>query len=426
MAFVMRAASSARPEEARHATTGSSPRGLHPRGLRRHAATTVSGPATPPRTPTVAATRESSASPACLAVGLAGYRLGHVMRTSRILAELHRRGHRIVVYTAGTPARYLRETQPELCVHELPALRYVQAQGRVSYAASAAVNLPVLARAPATLRALSASLVAEGARAVLVDFEPFLPRAARRLGLPYVSLNHPDVLLAARRPDQPSRWITFLVVRTLIRLYNARPDLHLVSSFYDAPLPPGSRRVGPIYREAVLAAQGRVEDQGFVLVYADPRTETLLARAFGGSELRFRIYSDRPAPAAVPRNFEYLRPGLGFVDDLRRCRAVVSNSGHQTMSEALLLGKPLLAVPQAWQYEEHLNALHLERSGGGAVARHAELHAALPRLLARLDEYRDASRRWRPQDGFSVEDGAGDVLSALREFLAARGLSPGP
>ena len=55
----------------------------------------------------------------------------------------------------------------------------------------------------------------------------------------------------------------------------------------------------------------------------------------------------------------------GFLRDLARADAVIAHAGNQLISEALHLGKPMLAIPVPSQHEQHVNGFYLERIGGG-------------------------------------------------------------
>ena len=54
-----------------------------------------------------------------------------------------------------------------------------------------------------------------------------------------------------------------------------------------------------------------------------------------------------------------------FVEDLAASRALISTAGNQLVGEALYLGKPVLAMPERGNYEQHINAHFLEQCGGG-------------------------------------------------------------
>jgi uncharacterized protein (TIGR00661 family) len=350
-----------------------------------------------------------------IGIALAGFRLGHTMRMSRVILALRSLGHRVVVYTADEGARYLAETMPDVPLHTVPSLYYVQRQGRVDYLRTAVPGAIRIATSPWIVRRMEDELRDENVRLLLVDFEPFVSRAAKRLGIPRVSVNHQDVMRACHRPDRPSQAVSFAVVQTLIRCYVPRVDLRVISSFFRVPVPENVHLVGPVFRREVLAARERVETGDSILVYADPLVQEILMRHFAGGRERFVVFTDHP-PAAPPPGFTFRPVGMEFVETLRTCKAVVASGGHQLSSEALLLGKPKLTVPQKGQYEERLNALYVEKTGGGRLSSHRSVAADLPDFLAGLPAHREALARLPGLPDFNLEDGTKAILDLLQPF----------
>jgi uncharacterized protein (TIGR00661 family) len=98
-----------------------------------------------------------------------------------------------------------------------------------------------------------------------------------------------------------------------------------------------------------------------------------------------------------------------FVHDLARCACVVSTAGHQLISEACFLGKPMLAIPEPGQYEQYINAFYLEKVGGG---RRCDLKALSPRLV---QDFADSAAP-RPRRS---ANGAAEVAKIIRAELAS-------
>ena len=86
-------------------------------------------------------------------------------------------------------------------------------------------------------------------------------------------------------------------------------------------------------------------------------------------------------------NIAYSCAGEGFDRALRSCSGVITTAGHQTISEALVPGKPLLVIPQHAQYEQLLNVKMLAASKRGTFCFIENFAAALPRFLKRLSAF---------------------------------------
>jgi len=81
-------------------------------------------------------------------------------------------------------------------------------------------------------------------------------------------------------------------------------------------------------------------------------------------------------------------------------RAILKAGGFSLMSEAVYLGKPMLAMPLFGQFEQALNSRYLEREGYGLAA--TELTAeTVERFIDGLDGYRDRLAGYE-QDGNDV------------------------
>ena len=113
--------------------------------------------------------------------------------------------------------------------------------------------------------------------------------------------------------------------------------------------------------------------------------------ALRASGIPCRVYGMRggPAEGTTDANLEFKpRSNEEFVEDLRTARGVVAGGGFSLMSEAVYLGKPMLAMPLFGQFEQALNSRYLEREGYGVAA--TELTpAVLDRFAAGLDGFRD-------------------------------------
>jgi len=55
------------------------------------------------------------------------------------------------------------------------------------------------------------------------------------------------------------------------------------------------------------------------------------------------------------------------LEDLAASQALITTAGNQLVGEALFLGKPVLAMPEKGNYEQHINAFYLKQSGLGTT-----------------------------------------------------------
>ena len=341
-----------------------------------------------------------------LVYALCGDGRGHSSRALAVADALRQRGHR-VAFACDAPAADRLSARGET-VYQVPGLRQVLRGNRVRMWETGRANLPLTWRSPDVIGGAAEWLEEVGAEAVISDHEPFVARAARRLGVPVVALSHQHVLTDTlpRVPlgEAPSWLATSLGIAVLAP---RRPAAVVVPSFFFPRLRPGSRAVlvPPILRDDVLAA--RPSDSGRVLVYVN-EGEGMgpLLDALAG--VPADVYGLDPALAAPPGVCLRAPSRAGFLADLAAAHAVVATAGFTLLSEALHLGKPVLALPNRGFFEQTVNALALGDLGRGEWTRRISADR-LRRFLARAGRYRQP----RADGGTEGRERAADVVESV-------------
>lgn len=346
-----------------------------------------------------------------IAYGVMGYGRGHAMRTAGVLPGLMRE-HQVRVFAGRDAYQALHERFP---CEGLPLIGYqYDDAGRLS--------------APLTLRRnarLTTDLLVEGpvTREVyrrLADFQPDLVisdsetwthRFARRHGIPRISFDHVGIMAFCHCDFAPEDWWRGQRDALGYRLFMGDPDRVLVSSFFPAePRRAGVEVVGPILRDSVRVARPRRGD--YVLVYlnkGEHQYTTALDTALRGCGEPMVVYGT--PRRGTDGNLTFKAPSNeGFVADLAGCKGVISTAGNQLVSEAVHLGKPVLAMPED-VVEQRLNARALAAMGVGLQASLAAPSlTAIGAFLERLDELAANTRPHR-------RDGLPEAEAALRRFI---------
>jgi uncharacterized protein (TIGR00661 family) len=202
----------------------------------------------------------------------------------------------------------------------------------------------------------------------ITDYEFFVPRISRRLGVPCLSVDHQHII-ACSSYEVPLRQLPgYLGLKLALSGLFSEASEYLVISFFGGASTRSRgvyRVLPPILRESLF--QWKPEDRGYVISYqSTPTFERYLpmlksirrpvvvyGRHVEGKEgnLHFKQYSEER-----------------FLEDLAGCSYVICGGGHTLMSEALYLGKPVFSFPITGLFEQYLNASQLARLGYGRYA----------------------------------------------------------
>lgn len=267
--------------------------------------------------------------------------------------------HRVSLLCPDHTWDRLRPRFPDFDFTPIPYLRTIYRYNSVDVGRTLVFNSGHFLRRPWTTRRLADRLQDMGIQALISDYEPFGPLAAKRAGIPVLLFNHQGVV-DTHRSLKPSWLLAWFINRVMMPYGNA----HITSSFYNGD-------VGPLIRQEVT---GKTPTRGdFVFVYAREAFREHVVPALGRfPDTNFRVFPSGHS---------------SFTDSLASCLGIVAPAGHQLISECLSLGKPLLVFPQQGQYEQELNARMLAASGWGMIGSIRRLPRALERFLAALDRF---------------------------------------
>lgn len=299
---------------------------------------------------------------------VAGEGRGHATRVRTVVEEL-RHEHDIVLLAPHVAYEFLNDVYQdsrEVQVRQIPGLQFCYKNRRVNYCSSIWQSLPYLRGLSTLVNSMERMLIEEQPDLIITDFEPALPRAARRLGLPFISFDHQHFLTTYDLSSLSwPLWMKAQSIGVTIDLFYTGQRETIVSSFFSAPLRPGRENVtsvGVMLRRELQHVNP--SDEGHLLVYlrrfAPPRLMEALRRC--GREVLIYGLGELPRDGNL-RYFEVSESG--FLEDLINCHALISSAGNQLVGEALGLRKPVLALPEEGNFEQSVNAHFLDQTGYG-------------------------------------------------------------
>jgi uncharacterized protein (TIGR00661 family) len=291
--------------------------------------------------------------------GVHGTGHGHAIRALTIAR--HFVEHDFLFLSHGAGAAILR---PEFPVLESPCLVTVVRRHKVESIATAYQNLLVLRHSKSTGRRLQDTIDRFQPDLALTDYDFFLPRVSRRLGLPCLSLDHQHIISVGRHPVPWRQVPDYFLTKGIIDLLFSEAEAFLATSFFRpaGPLAAKVRVVPPLLRDRVLACERNAGSH--VVAYQGYET----------FQRFFPLLQTIPRPVMVygfnqegqQGNLQFKKNSeTGFLEDLSSCSYLICGGSHTLLSEALYLGKPVLSFPIKSAFEQYLNAFYLERLGLG-------------------------------------------------------------
>lgn len=344
---------------------------------------------------------------------------GHVNPTLGVLAELVKRGHRVVAYNDEEYRAKLEHTGVEFRAY--PLIEEYEAVMANMHRGDFAFNAVMLMKGgERVLPALLDDLRRDHPDLIMYDSLASWGRwAAEILGVPGVASITTFVLTPANMPKVPLRQ-TLQMARNIVRqlpeylrvrsrlkrqkigdlgmltaLMNTAP-LNLV--YTSRALQPNAEALGENYAFVGASIAERNDTlniplDGRPLVYVSLGTLAVGSREFfqnvfaalGDLPVQVIVSTGRQTDLgglAVPDNVT-LRPHVAQLEVLKRAAVFVTHAGLNSVHEGLYFGVPLLLVPQ--QTEQLVTALQIEKLGAGIMLKtpesSSEIRAAIQRLL---------------------------------------------
>lgn len=304
--------------------------------------------------------------------GLAGEGRGHATR-ARAVVEALRLRHRVTLFTSDCALDMLAPLYEgtDVRVVSIPGLHFTyNRSGQVDLLGTVAGAARFRLKVDRFADALLPELERGRPDLVIADFEPILPRACRKLGVPFISFDHQHYLVVSDLSALPFglRQQAALSAPFVRALYDWQQGT-IVSSFYRPPLKAAYRdaiQVGVLLRPEVV--RQRPQHGRHVLAYMRRRARPAVMQALAACGREVFIYGLGQRPAEGRLRFLPIDERR-FLEHMAGCDAVLSTAGNQLVGEALYLRKPMLVMPEERNFEQSVNAYFLEQSGGGWAER---------------------------------------------------------
>lgn len=310
--------------------------------------------------------------------GLCGEGLGHCARALAIKERMPE--HHFIFFTFGDAFDYLKSRGCD--VNRIYGMEFVERDGRVQFFSTlwnAAKFVWIDSRK--NLRLITDMAMEWKPSLFVTDWEPTIPRIAKSVSKPYVSIDSQHKFRFLDMKGFPFYLRAYsLMVSTICKMMVPRADHYVISTFQSDTIvaAPGVKPVPGFIREELENSE--LTDKGHLLVYCrQPEiVDKMIASIRGmvwdiGGRRGYRPATEMPViiygketKAQVRKNITFKEFSYEeFAKDLASCKAVISTAGNQLIGECRFLGKPVFVVPISKQYEQYVNALYLKQKGFG-------------------------------------------------------------
>jgi uncharacterized protein (TIGR00661 family) len=321
-------------------------------------------------------------------VGVMGDSYGHLSQ-ALALAELAPQ-HEYLFLGAGT----VREVgKMGFSFLEIPLLGTFYANNKVDIAATIRNGSKILLGRNPLYKRIIDQVERFSPCLAITAYEYFTPIIAKKLGIGCISLDNHHFLTKLRCAIPRREMISRFIYALPLKLMFSNADHYFVSSFYQFP-PRDTETTDvfpPILRKDLMDVFP--EDGEHVFVYQTSPTFSKLIPELEKSRNRYTVYGYGEKPGT--KNIIFRPPSrAGLLKDLASCRYVISNGGHNLISEALFLGKPIFSYPIHMAYEQFFNA-HMVRNlkYGDYTLEVLPRISHLARFEEKLAEYRGSIRK---------------------------------
>jgi len=284
---------------------------------------------------------------------------GGLAKASILVPRMESLGHEVRVVTSGV--------QPPACYRftwqrHVPGMEYVVADGRADSLRTFNKWVREAPQVYGSLRMVRSICAEFHPELVISDFEPLTGSGLLKPGCEVVAASRPMALIDPQLELPESLAMSKKLARTVIRLFSAGADrrlgYHMAETTYRCLPPVTSREIAalrPCEGSHLLVYNVFHTKEGSpheLIRWAAARKQYV--RAYGFPEFRTGKYG----------YVTFHRPDrAGFLRDLATCKAVVCTAGVNLPVEAHLLGKPCGVVPIPSQWEQVVNAYHLDSLG---------------------------------------------------------------
>ncbi|GAB5523587.1 MAG: glycosyltransferase family protein [Roseivirga sp.] len=303
---------------------------------------------------------------------------GHMTQALAMEQMLHRAGHEVVAIIVGTskrrevPAYFKTRAKARLYSIQSPNFYYDGQSRSINLRKTIIYNLLALPKYVRELKKIH-KLIKAAQPHTVINFYDLMGGAYFALFNPAVKRISIAHQYLARHPSFPFANDSLLQKR-LFQLTNFATSINshstIALSFRDYPVAKGGFTVAPpLLRREIFEQKPHTGDYLLAYVVNKGYAQDLMQWHNQNKKVKIHCFWDNkdhgdewsPRPGLT---FHYINDRK-FLTLMAGCMGYVSTAGFESICEAMYLGKPVMMVPVAQQYEQACNALDAARAGAG-------------------------------------------------------------
>ena len=313
---------------------------------------------------------------------------GHMTQAVALYQLIQNNSQRVVGVLVGStiqrplPAFFLKPfTDVPLYTFQSPSLEYSEKKGKLSISKTIYKHILKTSKYVESLRYINKTVQELKPDLIINFYEPLagLYKGIFRPGIPMIAVAHQYVLehpeFVFPRHKRLDKWLVHCNSR--ITAWGAERKMALSFRPMSVTKVERLKVAPPLLRREVTLLQP--EDADYLLVYITHHSlrNAIVEWHQQHPEVFLHCFGHFPCSpeeeyASHTLCFHQLN-ATKFLDFMRRCRALVTTAGFESVCEAMCLGKPVLMVPVPGHFEQACNALDGMISGAGVASNSFDL-----------------------------------------------------
>lgn len=322
--------------------------------------------------------------------GVAGEGYGHSSRALILASYLEKKGHEVVILTYGQAYKVLRK---RFKCFKVKGLHLIFEKSKLRKRKTIKYGLENFPKNFWRWRKFHRLMKTFNPDLCISDMEPIVPMLRNWYKKPLICLDNQHRLTNLEINVPKKYYKDFLIAREIVKSFVKRADYFVIASFGRNKIKEKYKKntfvIPPFVKESVKRIKGEYGRK--ILVYLTKKDKQRIDILRGIKE-EFAIYGYNKNKKTGNMTF---RTKENFLEDLRKCKAVISTAGFTLISEAIYLKKPCLALPLKGQFEQVLNALFLKDAGFGEFTEDLTEKDVLY-FLFNLEKYKKNLRKYNP------------------------------